>query len=103
MNSTFQPYVHDRLIDKTTNKGYYVIVPNTYTLPVPIACPVCDGVMRTYDDECAWHKFQCCDLCSMCWAAANREKWLSGWRPEQCDIDAAVKNRLPFVVSIEGK
>lgn len=81
--------------------GVTVIVPSSRVDITPFLCPVCDFAMRTYDDELSYREFTCCDRCAMLWAAPNREKWLSGWRPTQEKIEAANLERLPLSVSLK--
>ena len=93
--SDWEPYLKGRLIKKH-EKGFYVIKPEDSENPIPIACPICETLMSTSDDEVAFLKHQCCHACDLKWAASRSEAWKNGWRPSQEDVQDAVKNRPPL-------
>ncbi len=92
-----RPYLKDRLIEDRP-EGFVVIVPAAAEPPVPLACNVCDHVMRTRDDEAAFNEFNCCDRCARLWAQPRREAWKDGWRPTSEQVVAAEHDRVPLVV-----
>jgi len=66
----------------------------------PLACPVCDRLMRSSDDVAAYRISMCCDACSEAWARPRRKEWQDGWRPPQEDVDAHVALRPMIFVKI---
>lgn len=93
----WKSYLRDRVIAKHP-KNFYIIKPRDAEAGVPLSCPVCDTLMRSRDDENAWHDFSCCHMCSMAWAAPRRKEWKEGWRPSEQDLLAEVKRRPPHTV-----
>lgn len=95
-----QTYFRNRYITKH-RCGFFVIVPEEAEQAIPICCPVCTTMMRTKDDEYAWANFNCCDRCSLSWAAARRKEWSEGWRPDQQSLSQEIEQRPPMVVNLE--
>jgi len=95
-----RPYLRDRLISEHPD-GFYVIVPRDAEPAVPLSCPVCHRLMRSQDDEAAWHELNCCHWCSMAWAAPRRKAWLAGWRPDSEKLAYEISQRPPLVVNLE--
>jgi hypothetical protein len=93
--------LNGRLIDDS-NEGFVVIVPIDAQPPVPIGCPVCKYLMRTKDDEDAYHKFGCCDRCAMLWAYPRRQQWDEGWRPSDEQLKEAELTRPPLTIKFGG-
>jgi hypothetical protein len=78
----WKDYSNNRLIKDCS--GYYVIKPKTATREVvPLACPVCEYLFRSSEDEKSFRNFACCENCEIIWARPNQEKWKDGWRPEK--------------------
>jgi hypothetical protein len=97
--SEWKPYFGDRL-KKVHPMGFVVIVPKDRAPTVPVSCPVCHLLMRSADDAEYFRSRTCCQQCGMKWADPNRERWASGWRPNQSDIDEEVKYRQSIPISI---
>lgn len=93
-----RPYLSDRLITEEP-EGFYVIVPADAEPPVPLGCPVCDGLLRSRDDEVAYREFCCCDMCALQWAHPRRKEWAAGWRPLRTAIESVVAQRPPLQVT----
>lgn len=94
----WRPYFRDRLIDERP-EGFVVIVPVGTQPPVPLGCPTCNFLMRTRDDEAAYHEFGCCDRCGRLWAQPRRQQWKEGWRPSVEQVAAAEADRVPLAVT----
>ena len=92
----WRPYLKDRLIEQ--RDGYVVIVPVEAEPAIPLACPLCDHVLHTRDDELSHSEFGCCDHCARLWAHARREAWKTGWRPTAEQVKEAEAERLPAVL-----
>jgi len=54
---------------------------------VPVACPVCDYLLRTNSDEKSFRLFGCCESCEMFWARPRQNEWKEGWRPSKEEIN----------------
>lgn len=92
-----RPYLKDRLIEDRP-EGFVVIVPIGAEPPVPLACGLCDHVMRSRDDETSHNEFGCCDRCSRLWAQPRRQAWKDGWRPTAEQVKAAEADRVPLTL-----
>jgi hypothetical protein len=92
---SWRPYLNDRLIDDRP-EGFSVIVPADAPKAVPLACPVCDFLMRSHDDGAAFNAFGCCDRCARLWAWPSRPAWEAGWRPSAEQVKAAEGDRPPL-------
>lgn len=98
------------IIEKLTNnrilihrQNYDVVVHEGYEKPdVPIACDVCKTLLRNIDDELSYKEYKCCDQCSQDFARRDRERWDSGWRPAQDEIDVAISKRTPIFINIDS-
>lgn len=93
-----EQYTHDRLISHEMH--HHVIVPNDFATAMPLCCLVCSSMMRSREDELAWHDLECCDACSRAFAASRRIEWKSGWRPTTDEVLHDVSCRPPIVVRI---
>ena len=96
----WRPYLKDRLIEERP-EGFVVIVPLDSEPPVPIACGLCDHVMRSRDDEVAYREFECCDRCARTWAHARRQQWKDGWRPSAEQVSLAEESRAPLTLTFD--
>lgn len=94
-----RPYLKDRLIED--RDGFVIIVPVGAEPPVPLACPICDHVLHTRDDESSYAEFSCCERCARLWAHPRREAWKSGWRPTAEQVEKAEAERLPMVLTFD--
>ena len=90
-----RPYLKDRLIEDHP-EGFVIITPSDCEPPIPLVCGTCDHVMRSRDDECAYHEFGCCDRCARLWAHPRRLAWKGGWRPSREQVLAAEADRMPL-------
>lgn len=66
----------------------------------PPSCFVCDRLLRTSEDMFAIKEYDCCDACAQKWARPNKNKWKSGWRPSQNDVQEALLVRPPLFIAI---
>lgn len=98
--SDWRPYLRDRMIMEDPT-GFFTIVPTGAEPPVPLACPVCDRLYRSRDDEAAHQEFNCCHLCALQWAHPRRAEWKAGWRPSSEQVIAAVSERTPLLVAFD--
>ena len=83
--------------DKIIGYGdFFVIMNKDYDTSnvIPLDCPVCTLLMRYDDDDVCYNRYGCCNECTIQWIEQDPDRWLSGWRPEQNDIDSAVMLRL---------
>ena len=96
----WRPYLRNRLIADHPN-GFVIITPDETNTCVPLSCDICVHVMKSRDDESAWHEFGCCHRCAMLWAHPRRQKWSEGWRPSPEQVAEAEENRLPLTVVLE--
>jgi len=94
----FKKYLGDRKIAEHSD-GFFIIKPDDEAQNTPLFCPHCSFAMRSFEDDCAFKDFQCCDFCSRNWAAPNKEQWILGWRPEKSMVIA--QNRLPLVFEVK--
>ena len=74
----------DRIIKVCEN--YSVIKPIDETHAY-LECPVCNLLLGDDSDVNSIEKYECCFECSLIFAQPNREKWLTGWRPDSKLID----------------
>jgi len=95
-----RPYLKDRLIEERP-EGFVVIVPIDAPPPIPMSCQTCNHVMRSRDDEIAYHEFGCCDRCARTWAHARRKDWKGGWRPTSEQVLASELDRTPLSITFE--
>ncbi len=91
-------YSNDRLIQD--RQGFFVIKPEEHQEIVPLACPVCDYLMRNLNDEKSYHEFKCCESCETFWARPNLEKWKDGWRPNKEQIEQKFQGRKKLTARI---
>lgn len=97
--SDWKPYIGDRLkLDHPA--GFVIIVPQNREPPVPIFCPVCRLLMQSADDAEYFRTKACCQKCGMKWADQDKERWMSGWRPESFEIKAEVMFRQSIPLSL---
>lgn len=65
--------------------GFSIIKPENGNKPIPLFCPICANVMRNLQDAEYYRKWEACYECGTVYAEPNRNKWLSGWRPDLLD------------------
>lgn len=95
-----RPYLKDRLIEERP-EGFVIIVPVDADPPLPFACPTCDYVLHTRDDEVAYAEFGCCDRCARLWAQPRRQVWKDGWRPTAAQVIEAEADRPPVTLTFD--
>jgi hypothetical protein len=78
---TWKDYLNNKLIKECD--GYCIIKPKNFREITPIACPVCDYLLRTGQDEKSYRQFSCCESCELLWARPRQEEWRNGWRPDK--------------------
>jgi hypothetical protein len=93
-------YPNDRL-HRRHPAGFVIIVPAQQDDPLPLACVICNRLLRSRDDEIAHREFGCCDRCAMTWAHPRRLEWAEGWRPNPDDVARDVALRPPIAAIIE--
>lgn len=83
-------------------KTYILILPQDFENSTPLACYVCECLLRTIEDKNAWDKFNCCDACSNEWAYPNVANWIKGWRPsrEEAILKRNERPRLTLSVNV---
>jgi len=91
-----RPYLDGRTIEERP-EGFVIIRPVDPSPVVPLACPVCDHVLRSRDDERSWEAYACCERCAMLWAHSRRDAWARGWRPTQEQVAEAEASRPPIL------
>jgi hypothetical protein len=94
----WKPYLNDRVIKECN--GFYIIKPSQEKSVVPLSCPVCNYLFRTFDDEKSYRDFECCESCETHWARPNLTKWRQGWRPDKCDVLKKASERKKITVNI---
>lgn len=95
---TWRPYLNDRLIKDCD--GFFIIKPAEEKQAIPLACPVCDYLLRTIEDERSYHQFKCCEHCETFWARPNQTKWKEGWRPTKEQINEKLKGGKKMTVNM---
>lgn len=96
--SEWKSYLDNRLIKQCN--GFYVIKPAGERNVIPLSCPVCDHMLRTYDDEKSYRNFECCESCETFWARPNMTAWRQGWRPDKKDVALKFQNRKKMTVNM---
>lgn len=92
MFNEWKNYLNDRLIKH--DDDVCIIIPKDNCERLPISCNICESLYRSHEDEESHHKFGCCYSCASTWAYQNQEKWKSGWRPTQEQINESMYNRI---------
>jgi len=83
-------------------KTYHIISDfNDEEKTIPLFCPHCGQLMKTYDDQNAFNQYECCDWCAMKWAHPNSGQWKNGWRPEKNILELELKNRPPMMLNLQ--
>ena len=80
--------------------GFIMIRPDEDVKPVPIACPVCECLLRSRADEESFTNHGCCERCGVFWVQPNRERWAEGWRPTAAEVAAGLAERPMMTVTI---
>jgi hypothetical protein len=78
------------LIEK---EHYSIIKPEIIEDFVPAWCDICKDMLTSLDDEIAYQKYQCCDICAQQFARPNVERWESGWKPNEQELKEAISRR----------
>ena len=74
---------------------------NEKTDRIPFFCPVCDFMIRTYDDKRSYEEKKCCYKCALVFADSRIEEWKNGWRPSEKELKEEIEKRLAVPVSID--
>jgi len=90
---TWEKYYGGKLIKK--REGFFVIKSENETRNfTPLACPVCDYVLRNNEDEKSYRSFGCCESCELNWARPNQKRWSEGWRPTIQEAQEKTSNKI---------
>lgn len=100
MSAEWKSYLQDRLIRKDP-AGFYVIIPESSEHSLPLACNVCNMLLRSREDEESCREFDCCYRCALKWAHSRRQQWKDGWRPTQEEVDSDVLSRVGLSITFE--
>jgi hypothetical protein len=68
--------------DKINEDGFF-ITRNLINKEINRVCPVCETYSFSGRDDLYMNKFECCYTCYLKWVELDKEKWLSGWRPDK--------------------
>lgn len=60
------------------------------SLRVPIWCPMCKLPMKGTKSDVKYYQYGCCMTCFIQFIEDREERWKSGWRPTQEEIDRYV-------------
>lgn len=84
----------------TEHDGFVVVDRTTGVKRTPLACALCNRLLRSIEDAEAIDEFECCAACAMRWAHPDRGRWLAGWRPTTQQINDDLLSRpgiqIPF-------
>jgi len=94
----WRPYLNNRLIKDCD--GFFVIKPEQEKETIPLACPVCEYLLRTAADEKSYHQFKCCEHCETFWARPNQPAWKEGWRPTKEQVNEKLKGGKKMTVNM---
>lgn len=61
-------------------------------LRVPTFCPICSYIMKGSRSNITYYEYGCCDHCYIAFIEGREEKWKSGWRPTQDQINSFYEN-----------
>ena len=50
---------------------------------IKINCSVCEGILKTVNDDIYMNKYECCETCFADYIEGREQRWLEGWRPNQ--------------------
>jgi hypothetical protein len=89
---------NDRIV--VEHDSHLTIYPDEMGELIPAACPVCDHLLRTSDDEMMYVKFGCCDACAAEWAWRDTKSWNDGIRPTKDDIEKRCACRPKLFLSV---
>lgn len=62
----------------------------TGSYKVPIWCPYCKQMMKGKSTQ-TFYRYGCCVHCSIEFIEDREDRWRSGWRPSEADIEAFLK------------
>jgi hypothetical protein len=66
-------------------------------------CQICLFPLISKDDFIKNSKYECCQNCFLNFVEARKDKWLTGWRPNQKEIDSYIKNQIKLYKKIGAK
>jgi len=79
----------------THRDGYIIIRRGESRIEtIPLSCPLCECVTIDEIDTIAIMRTGCCFDCENEVADPNRAKWISGWRPNNEEIETIKSKRL---------
>lgn len=78
---------------KIEQNGKIVVVRPLNCMVVPLFCPICKFPLKTSDDSSSFRTFECCAKCTFKFVAPNKEKWESGWRPDNEELVEYIQSR----------
>tara|TARA_Y100001973_G_C5198468_1_gene335916 strand:- start:1584 stop:1865 length:282 start_codon:yes stop_codon:yes gene_type:complete len=61
-----------------------IIIPKDWS-PTPLDCPICGFSFRDMSDISNFKSFGCCLDCNDTYRIPNKEKWATGWRPDNSE------------------
>lgn len=67
---------------------------------VPLFCPVCKRVLRGQNDIDSYREFECCENCDIYWARIDIERWRSGWRPSEEEIETKIDEKCLDIINV---
>lgn len=59
-------------------------------LRVPVWCPICSGLMKGKSTN-TYYDWGCCAICHIFFIEGREERWRSGWRPGEQDLESMSK------------
>lgn len=59
------------------------------TIRTPFWCPICEIPMKNGSggDDATFYKWRCCRYCFIEFIEHREERWNTGWRPDEKDIE----------------
>lgn len=67
---------------------------------IPLACPVCNVLLRNLEDEKSYQGSLCCSRCELKWVYPNRSKWQEGWRPTAEEIKSYLNEQNTIFINL---
>jgi len=74
--------------NEENHDGLFVVFNIEDFMKLPFFCPLCEFVMSDHEDFSAFQTFGCCHSCEITFAQPMREKWESGWRPSDEELNS---------------
>lgn len=73
-------------------KSFCVVVASGDFKKIDYDCPICNLVLRNYDDVLGVKSVGCCEECKTNFYWSNIKKWNEGWRPKKEDVLKLMNN-----------